>query len=76
MVKTDIDKTGRFKKVASRRTDEVLRALQSLSKCSNKRSYEYTQSQINRIFKAIKAELKTCQAAFDSTSHHKQGFKL
>ena len=76
MAKLDIEKTGRFKKVASRRTDEVLRALQSLSKCSNKRSYEYNQSQVNKIFKAIKAEHKTCQAAFDSTSHREQGFKL
>jgi len=70
-------KEDRFKKVAERRTDKVLLTLRSLAKCSNTSSYSYSQSQINKIFKAIKQELKACEASYSSKSgRHGKSFKL
>ena len=37
-------KKDRFKRVASRRVDNILKDIRSLSKCSNTNNYEYKDS--------------------------------
>lgn len=63
-----------FKRVASRRTENVLTALRSLKMCSNKRNYNYTDGDIKKIFWTINNELKTTRDFFKSKSLNK--FKL
>ena len=52
----DMDKTSeetreeRFKRVATRRTNNVLRQIRILGNCSNKSSYSYTEEEIQKIF--------------------------
>lgn len=64
----ELKKSERFAKVAENRTEKVLMTLRSLAKCSNTNSYHYTQRQINKIFRAIKHELKACEASYSSKS--------
>lgn len=57
-------KKDRFKRVASRRVENILKDLQSLSKCSNKNNYEYTEADVNKMLKAIKDEIKVLETLF------------
>lgn len=66
------ERDGRFKKVASRRTESVLKSLRSLSMCANTRSYAYTEEQVRKIFKAIDSELAACRKSFDSLNGRKK----
>lgn len=45
-----------FARVAEARTDKVIADLRSLGKIADRVYYEYTDSQIERIFKAIEKE--------------------
>lgn len=57
-------KKERFKRVASRRVENILNDIQSLSKCSNKNNYEYTEVDINKMLKAIKEEIRLMETLF------------
>ncbi|ARV11726.1 hypothetical protein BTO09_04925 [Gilvibacter sp. SZ-19] len=57
-------KKDRFKRVASRRVDNILKGLRSLSKCSNLNNYEYNEDDINKMIKAIKDEVKTMETLY------------
>ena len=57
-------KKDRFKRVASRRVDNILKGIRSLSKCSNVNNYEYNEEDLNKMVKAIKEELKTMETLY------------
>ena len=54
----------RFKRVASKRTNEILEKIRILGNCSNKSSYEYREEEINKIFSEIDKNLKLTKAKF------------
>ncbi|HAB53462.1 MAG TPA: hypothetical protein DCE80_15035 [Ignavibacteriales bacterium] len=54
----------RFKRLASKRTNEILEKIRILGNCSNKSSYEYTEEEINKIFSEIDKQLKLTKAKF------------
>lgn len=64
----------RFKRLASKRTNEILEKIRILGNCSNKSSYEYTEDDINKIFSEIEKYLKLTKAKFLSGKIEK--FKL
>ena len=57
-------KKDRFIRVASRRVDNILKGIRSLSKCSNPNNYEYNEEDLNKMIKAIKEELKTMETLY------------
>lgn len=57
-------KKDRFKRVASRRVDNILKGIRSLSKCSNTNNYEYNEEDLNKMLKAIREELKTMETIY------------
>jgi hypothetical protein len=65
----------RFKRVASRRTNNILRQIQILGNCSNKSSYSYSEEDIRKIFSAIEGELRNVKASF-ANSRKKTDFRL
>ena len=69
------EKDARFKDVASRRTESILRSIRSLSKCANTRNYVYSESQIRKIFRTIQVELDSCKRGFTSMNGRRK-FKL
>lgn len=70
-------KATRFKNVAGRRVQKVLDDLESLSKCSNKSTYEYTDEEISKMMRAIKEKVKLLDAAFSANSKSgKQTFEF
>ncbi|RDK82764.1 hypothetical protein [Marinirhabdus gelatinilytica] len=57
-------KEDRFKRVASRRVENILKGIRSLSKCSNINNYEYNEEDLNKMVKAIKEELKSMEIQY------------
>jgi hypothetical protein len=65
------EKAIRFKKVASYRTNQILRYLKLLGNCSNKNNYEYSQNEISKIFSAIDKEFKSTKNKFEEKKKSK-----
>ncbi len=56
----------RFKRIAAKRTNEVLDKIRILGNCANKSSYDYSNEEINKIFSEIDKQLKITKAKFMS----------
>ncbi len=64
----------RFKRLATKRTNDILEKIRILGNCSNKSSYEYTEEEINKIFSEIDKQLKLTKAKF--LAGKRERFKL
>ena len=64
----------RFKRLASKRTNDILEKIRILGNCYNKSSYEYTEEEINKIFSEIEKQLKLTKAKF--LAGKRERFKL
>ena len=70
-------KRERFIRVATRRTNVVLKRIAVLSNCANRSAYEYTEDEVNRIFNEIERELRTAKTRFQLGKNDRKGeFKL
>ena len=67
-------RSERFRRVATRRTNNILRQIQVLGNCSNKSSYSYTEEDIKKIFSTIEGELRAVKARF--VNKKKNNFQL
>ena len=69
------DKKQRFKRLATTRTNEILKKIRILSNCSNRSAYEYSEEEINKIFTAIEHAAKESKSKF-YFPNQRDGFKL
>ena len=60
------EKRDRFKKVATKRVDTILKTLDLLSNCSNTYNYEYSTEDVDKIFKALSVRLNNVKSQFVS----------
>jgi hypothetical protein len=67
-------KRDRFVRLAEKRTNEVLDKLRILGGCANKRMYDYTTKDADKIFRAIESEVKRVKSQFAEDKKNK--FKL
>ena len=74
MSKTENNKE-KFRRIANIRTNNALKALRSLAKLSNSRNYDFTKTDIHKIFQAINNEVRIGKAMFDKNLKNYQ-FKL
>jgi hypothetical protein len=58
------DKHTRFKRLATTRTNAVLKKIKVLSNCANRSAYSYNEDEINKIFNEIERSLKVAKARF------------
>ena len=65
MNKKEENKHEKFKRIANIRTNNVLKALRSLAKLSNSRNYDFTKTDINKIFMAINNDVRIARVMFD-----------
>jgi len=68
-------KTERFVKIAEKRTERVLDSLRLLGQCSNRRSYGYSDDQVNKIFREIRRCIRQTEEKFRETKS-KKSFRL
>jgi len=67
-------KREKFLRLATQRTKEILTRLRILGNCADKQRYEYTESDIRKIFSAIEEQLKEVRGKF--TTVKEKEFKL
>jgi hypothetical protein len=67
-------KRERFKRIASRRTNEILDKIRLLGNCANKNTYEYTDTEVNKIFSEIDKQIKVAKLKFSGDT--KERFRL
>ncbi len=68
------EKKERFKRLATQRTNAVLKKLQILGNCSNRQAYEYDEEEIKKIFFVIEKQVVDTKALFHFVK--KREFKL
>lgn len=61
----------RFKRIATKRTNDILNQIRILGNCANKSGYDYTSEEVNKIFSTIEKTLKEARGKFYS-SHNKK----
>ena len=64
----------RFKRLATTRTNIVLKRVKVLGNCSNRNIYEYDEQDIDKIFTEIERKVKETKAKFHFPK--KRDFKL
>lgn len=67
-------KKERFKRLASLRTNEVLKRLRVLGNCANRQAYEYDREDVGKIFGEIDRKVREVKAKFHFPRHKE--FKL
>lgn len=61
----DNSRRARFIKLATMRTNMVLKRLKVLGNCSNRSIYEYEEQDIDKIFSEIERKVKETKAKFN-----------
>lgn len=76
MRKIDKNETSRdrFKRLATSRTNEILKRLKILGNCANRQVYEYSEKDIEAIFSVIERKVKEVKTKFHFPKEEK--FKL
>ncbi len=59
-------KGDRFKRVAAPRVQRVLESIDNLSKCANRRNYEYSCEDVRKMISTIKRRVRTLEQLFDA----------
>lgn len=68
------NKHDKFKRIATKRVNDILNKIDILGNCSNKSNYSYTEEDIQKIFRAIDTKLKDTRSVFKSKKD--KGFEL
>ena len=58
------EKKERFKRLASYRTNEILKRLRVLGNCANRGAYDYNREDIDKIFNVINQKVKETKSKF------------
>ncbi|MDD3729375.1 MAG: hypothetical protein PHH50_03640 [Candidatus Pacebacteria bacterium] len=64
----------RFKRLATLRTNAVLKRLKVLSNCANRQIYKYDEQDVEKIFSEVERKVKEAKAKFHYPK--KKDFKL
>ena len=64
-----------FQEVVEKKVDNVSKSIEVLTKLSNRKNYDYDQSQVNKIFKYLRDQLDIAENNFNKPSF-KIDFKL
>ena len=66
--------TGRekFVRLANKRVNNAIKALELIGNLSNRSNYDYTQEDEDKIFLALNRELKACRDRFNSVGSKRE----
>lgn len=68
------EKRERFIRLATYRTNEIIKRIKVLGNCANRSAYEYAQDDVEKIFAEIRRKLKEIEGKFHFP--HDRQFKL
>ena len=69
-------KRDKFVRLAEARTNKIIDMIRLLGNCSNKSNYDYTDTDIQKIFSAIDKELKNTKLKFSVSEVDDDKFRL
>ena len=69
-------KTSSFKRLAEKRTNEILNLLDTLANLGNKNNYEYSEEQAKQIIHAIESKFEVVKNSFNGKIVVKKKFEL
>lgn len=64
-------KREKFVRIAEARTNKIINMVQLLGNCSNQNLYEYTDKDVDKMFKAIQNELDEAKKRFSKQDSQK-----
>ena len=77
MSNNDKKRRDNFVRLAENRVTRAMKQIRLIGNLSNRKSYECSQKDIDKIFRALDRELKTAKARFESDAESSgQIFKL
>lgn len=59
-----------------RRVDEILNNLDNLGKCANRKNYEYSDTDVRKIFRTINNKVREVHSLFQEEPRIRKRFKL
>ena len=74
MTTSNETKEQRFQRLAEQRVNGIIDKLRVLSQLSNKNNYDYTDVQIEAIFKALQKELNDTRSKFRNGTNGRKRF--
>lgn len=60
------EKKAKFRKLAEKRVNNVLKNIQLIGNLSNTRAYEYDEEEVKKIFRTLKEEISIAESKFKS----------
>ncbi len=76
MKKTHETKEHRFKRLAEQRVNVILDKLRLLGQLSNRRNYDYLDTEVEAIFRAIQKDLNDIKAKFKDGPERRRRFRF
>ncbi len=70
-MKSSETKREKFVRIAEARTNKIINMIQLLGNCSNQSQYDFTQKDVDKIFKAIQAELDEAKRRYNKQDSQK-----
>ena len=59
------NKNEKFIRLAEARVNSVIQKIQLIGNLSNRRNYDYSEKEVNELFKAIEVELQRAKKLFE-----------
>lgn len=69
-------KREKFVRLVENRMNNTLKQIELLSNLSNKSAYEYNQSDVDKILKALKHAISDLEKSFNASNNIQKKFKL
>jgi hypothetical protein len=69
-------KEDRFVRIAEARTNKAADMIRLLGNCSNRKTYEYSEEDIRKIFAYLESELKIAKSQFSGGTIDEHHFSL
>lgn len=58
----------KFVQLANSRVNKAIKAIQLIGNLSNRSNYDYTEEDVNKIFRALSDEMASCKRRFELAS--------
>ena len=68
----EITNRERFVRMVERRVNRIMDAIEKLGDCSNPRNYDYSNTDLKKIFEKIEKKLKETKLRFQGNSKNKK----
>lgn len=63
----------KFVRLATKRVNAALKAIQLIGNLSNRSNYDYTDADVQKVFRALQDELNTCRKKFELARKRRNG---